>query len=114
MPLEELAIPPQYPSSPWSKKFLAPNEDSEILNPFQTTAFKMNAVVDAALQAVTRGKTAVGERGELVVYGLIQYTDGIARETYRTAFCYKHVDGPASFMGGFFVPCGPPIYNEYT
>jgi hypothetical protein len=114
MPIDKLAIPPQYPSAPWSKTLIAPNESFQILIPFQASEMKMDAVKDAALRAWEKGQTTLGERGEMVVYGLIQYTDGIAQDTYRTAFCYKHVRGPMSSMGGSFETCGPTIYNEYT
>ena len=107
-----LRVPPVYKHSPWNKRLLVKDEEWPIIEPFQTSQFRIPIQVEVAAREVIEGFR--GNRGELVVYGLIQYTDAIARDTYKTAFCYKHVPGPLSSMGGFFVTCGPAIYNQYS
>lgn len=51
---------------------------------------------------------------QLVVYGLIEYKDGVTNEIHKTAFCYRRKRDKLSDMGGHLVPCGPPAYNECT
>ena len=63
---------------------------------------------------LTLGQQPKRRGAALVIYGLIQYTDGVSNTTYTTAFCYRHLRERLSEMGGHLVACGPPIYNQYT
>jgi hypothetical protein len=51
---------------------------------------------------------------QLVIYGLLEYRDGVTDTIHRTAFCYRRKRDKLSDMGGHLVPCGPRTYNEYT
>jgi hypothetical protein len=105
---EKLPIPPEYEISDWNRRFLAPNDSMPIGATINPSDIRMKAITDAAVSGERGG------RGEMVVYGLIEYTDGISKDTYKTAFCYRHEKSLLSTMGGFFLPCGPRAYNDYT
>jgi hypothetical protein len=51
---------------------------------------------------------------QLVVYGLIEYRDGVTDTIHKTAFCYRRKREKMSDMGGHLVLCGPAAYNECT
>ena len=105
-PDSDLQIPPQYGESNRTKKFLAPRDSSLLGSPFKPSTTRLQTVEKRA---------AIGEhtKGDFVVYGLIEYSDGVSQEVRRTAFCYRHDKNTLS-EGGNLVPCGPPVYNEYT
>ena len=110
-PIADLKIPPVYlPQPDWQKRFLAPQDSFpvELINPWDETVKDLKAIV-------AFGDTPVNYRDLiLVAYGKIEYTDGISSKTYTTAFCYKHERVRLSQMGGYLIPCGPPVYNEYS
>lgn len=111
-PNDELPIPPDYGVGQGSKRFLAPKDSFPIWEPIDPSRFMLDTKIRPALEQATRGKVPAKQGSKFVLYGFIQYTDGIS--TYRTAFCYRlHRELPSD-MGGHLVPCGPPIYNEYT
>jgi hypothetical protein len=105
---EELPLPPSYANSKWNKQLLAPDEGWPIHEAFQATEARKTDMANAL------EKGDIGGHGELVIYGFIEYRDGISKDSYRTAFCYRHVKGPFESMGGLFVFSGPPVYNDYT
>jgi hypothetical protein len=51
---------------------------------------------------------------QLVVYGVIDYTDGVTETVHQTAFCYRRKRDKMSDMGGHLVLCGPSAYNKHT
>lgn len=106
-PDKDLPSTPDYAASAWNKRFLAPNDSIPIGNPIYPADIKMGTVINAALD---------GQRvkGDLVVYGLIEYNDGVSERGYRTAFCYRYEKMPLSSMGGHLLSCGPNAYNEYA
>ena len=107
-PDSDLPTPPDYgTSAAWNKRFLAPNDSLPIGDPIYPSDIKMGTVINAALE---------GQRvkGDLVVYGLIEYNDRVSEKGYRTAFCYRYEKMPLSSMGGHLLTSGPAIYNEYT
>jgi hypothetical protein len=53
-------------------------------------------------------------KSQLVIYGLIEYKDGVTETVHKTAFCFRRKRDKGSDMGGHLVTCGPPAYNEYT
>jgi hypothetical protein len=107
-PDEQLPTPPDYGTSEWSRRFLAPNDSLSIGDPIAPSDTKMKEIITGAFRGEQTG------RGDLVAYGLIEYSDGISEKPYRTAFCYRHEQGALSSMGGHLVLCGPTVYNEYT
>jgi hypothetical protein len=106
-PDKDLPIPPDYGTSEWNRIFLAPNDSIPIGECIYPSDIMLNKIIEAA----SRGEKA---QSELVIYGLIEYSDGVSDVTYRTAYCYRHERGALSTMGGHMVLCGPSTYNEYS
>jgi hypothetical protein len=106
-PDQNLPVPPSYEITDWEKVFLAPNEKESIPIGHLDNPGKLKAKISE--KSVNEG-TGI-KKGDLVAFGLIEYTDGISPKPYRTAFCLKYERGLA---GGQLIPCGPPVYNEYT
>jgi hypothetical protein len=104
-PDTELPIPPKYGEPNKSRRFIAPR-DSFVVGDFNPHVTRMNAIVERA----GGGKTTQSDLS-LVVYGVVEYEDGISAKSYKTAFCYRH---ERDWIRGSLVPCGPFIYNEYT
>jgi len=107
-PDKTLPIPPDYGTDEWRKRFLAPHDSF----PISAEIYPSNMKLTISAQSADRGKGL--RHGELVTYGLIEYSDGISTSAYKTAFCYRHEKGLLSSMGGHFVPCGPEVYNSYS
>lgn len=105
-PDEELPVPPRYGASNFIKRFLAPADSLPIGPPFHPHTVRREIVEVSA----PKGEHT---QGEIVVYGLIEYSDGVSRNAFRSAFCYRHDHAPASITGNL-VPCGPRVYNEYS
>jgi hypothetical protein len=105
-PDEDMPIPPQYGASSPTKRFLAPTDSLPIGHPFHPHNVRLRIMAER----LQKGETT---QGDLVVYGLIEYSDGVSTSTFRTAFCYRHDHAPASITGSL-VPCGPREYNDYT
>jgi hypothetical protein len=105
-PDKELPLPPHYEASDWNKRFLAPHDSLPIDSAFHPHTARLGIVAERYEQ----GKHT---KGELVVYGLIEYSDGVSRDAFRTAFCYRHDHTPTSITGDL-VPCGPREYNDYS
>ena len=113
-PAEQLPIPPNYGRGQWSKRFLAPRDSFPIGGPIDPSRHRIDIATQAIIEQ--REKRGIAEKrgAVLVVYGLIQYTDGVSNTTYTTTFCYGHQRQRLSEMGGHLFTCGPPIYNQYT
>jgi hypothetical protein len=106
-PEKDLPIQPDYGTWDWERRFLAPQDSLPIGKIIYPSKMRMetHSVAIAKHERV---------KNELVVYGLIEYTDGISSKNYRTAFCYRHEKLPPSSMGGHMLICGLSVYNEYT
>jgi hypothetical protein len=109
VPEQDLPVPPEYGTWEWDKKFLAPRDSFPIRDPINPWDARLQFVTERAMQGVGTPNGL-----ELVIYGLIEYTDGVSEKTYVTAFCYRRERSLLSQMGGSLVPCGPRVYNEYT
>jgi len=107
-PDKNLPIPPDYGTWEWERKFLAPNDSLPISKTIYPSKIRMEMISEAEV----KGEHA--NTGELVAYGLIEYTDGISETAYKTAFCYRHEKFPLSSMGGHFLLCGPRVYNLHA
>lgn len=97
-PDRELPVVPEYGEFDWDARFILPRHKfflGDEINPWSE-----------------RRVTPVGL--QLVVYGLIEYRDGITDEVHRTAYCYRRKRDKLSDMGGHLVPCGPAAYNQCT
>jgi len=106
---QTLPIPPEYGVWDWDKTFLAPKDGiplGDLIDPWQ--------VYKAGLGRIIEEGRSISKDSFIVVYGLIEYSDGIAPKTYKTAFCYSLKRELPSDMGGTLIPCGPPEYNAYT
>jgi hypothetical protein len=109
-PDEELPTPPNYGTWEWDKQFLAPRDSLPLRDPINPWELKMKSIgetIDAEDRAPKPGQI-------LVIYGLLQYTDGVSERPYQTAFCYRLKRGLLSDMGGKLIRYGPRVYNEYT
>jgi hypothetical protein len=110
-PAKQLPLPPNYGTWTWDKQFLAPRDSVPLRSPIDPYKLKMDGIV----KAVERGETDSRSHLILVVYGQIQYTDGIAKENYKTPFCYRLERDLPSHMGGKLIPYyGPHQYSKYT
>lgn len=108
-PDKELSVPPDYGVWEWDTRFLAPKDSFPMRDAIEPWSERINFVTPRATQGIpTPGKS------QLVIYGLLEYRDGVTDTIHRTAFCYRRKRDNFSEMGGHLVPCGPPIYNEYT
>jgi hypothetical protein len=107
-PDKDLPIPPNYGTWQWERRFLPPNDSL----PLGRVIYPSKLRIDMISEAATRGEHA--PKGELVAYGLLEYTDAISGVTYKTAFCYRHDRLAPSSMGGHFMVCGPQDYNLYV
>jgi hypothetical protein len=108
-PNNELTVPPDYGTWEWDERFLAPRERLPMREAIEPWSARVNFVTPRAIQGVpTPGKS------QLVVYGLLEYRDGVTETIHRTAFCYRRKRDKLSDMGGHLVSCGPRVYNEYT
>jgi hypothetical protein len=107
-PEKELPVPPDYGTWEWDRRFLAPKDSFPIQNPIDPWDTKLRFVTDRALQGIP------SPQDQLVIYGIIEYTDGVSEQTYTTAYCYRRERSLLSQMGGHLVPCGPRAYNEYS
>jgi hypothetical protein len=105
-PDKGLPIQPDYGTWDWERRFLAPRDSL----PIGKTIYPSKMRMETHSAAIAKGEPV---KEELVVYGLIEYTDGVSGKSYRTAFCYRHEKMPPSSMGGRMVICGPSVYNEY-
>jgi hypothetical protein len=105
-PDSNLRIPPEYGPSEWNRTFLPPKDSLPVGALFHPSDQDFRIAIDRAQK---------GERtkGEDVVYGLIEYGDGISRERYRTAFCFRYERSHLEPIGRL-IRCGPAVYNEYT
>lgn len=107
---EGLPTPPNYGKWDWDKRFLAPRDSMpmrDIVNPREVN------IADISERWQNNAASLPADR-ILVIYGLIQYTDGISPTPYKTAYCYRLNREKMSDMGGFLVPFGPSEYNAYT
>lgn len=112
---DDLPIPPDYGTGQWSKRFLAPNTEFPLAASIDPANYALSERTRSVIAQVEQGKPLPKRQGSvLVIYGLIQYTDGVANTTYKTPFCYCHNREFPSEIGGLMVLCGPPIYNEYS
>ena len=105
-PDTDLPVPPKYQNREWQKKFLGPTERWDIGRLPDSNKTK------AVTRLRRKEETEQLPEGDLIVYGMLEYSDGVSTKTYKTAFCYRHLQ--KGLPGGQLEPCGPPIYNEYT
>ena len=105
---DELPIPPNYGVWEWDKRFLAPNDSTPLRQSINPTQIKK----EMAIKSLEDG--TVMPEGQVVVYGLVEYTDGITDAPYRTAYSYRLQRVALSDMGGKLVIAGPRVYNEYS
>jgi hypothetical protein len=109
-PEKDMQVPPIYGvDSLRDKTFIGPR-DSFPLGLVDPWSDDTKAMRDAAASRLNANREAL----KLVVYGLIEYTDGISPQTYKTPFCYRHYRHLLSDMEGYLPMCGPPEYNQYT
>ena len=103
-----LPVPPNYGNWDWDMKFLAPGDSLPIREAIAPLTKMIEITADSSLPVKSSTDS------DLVAYGLIEYTDGISKEPYRTAFCYRYERNSLSeTIGGRFVLGGPSAYNEY-
>jgi hypothetical protein len=107
-PEKELPVPPDYGTWDWDKRFLAPRDSFLIRDPIDPRDQRLQYVTGRALEGIP------SPQDQLVIYGLIEYTDGVSEKSYTTAYCYRRERSKLSDMGGYLVPCGPRVYNEYA
>lgn len=106
---KELPVPPDYGKWDWDARFLAPGERFPMRDAMEPWSQRLNFVTPRAMEGIpTPGKP------QLVIYGLLEYGDGVTETIHKTAFCYRRKRDKFSDMGGHLVPGGPPVYNEYT
>jgi hypothetical protein len=110
VPEQNLPIPPDYGTWGWNRRFLAPKDSFAIGQLIDPSSLIRQAI---AAEWESEQKESDG-RLTLVVYGLIEYSDGVSPTLYKTAFCYRHSRDKLSEMGGSFIPFGPAVYNEYN
>jgi hypothetical protein len=108
-PEKELPVPPDYGDWEWDKRFLAPRDSFPIREPIEPWATKLDFVTERAMQGIPSAS-----KSQLVIYGLIEYGNGVTKTIHKTAFCFRRKREKLSDMGGHLVTCGPPSYNEYT
>jgi hypothetical protein len=107
---EGLPMPPNYGQWNWDKRFLAPRDSMpmrDLINPWEINMTDIR-------EGWQNNATSLPADRILVIYGLIQYTDGISATPHKTAYCYQLNREKMSDMGGFLVPYGPSEYNAYT
>jgi hypothetical protein len=51
---------------------------------------------------------------QAVVYGQVEYLDGITHDRQTSRYCFRFEREPFSNIGGSIEPCGPPEYNLCT
>jgi len=106
---QSLPVPPIYGDWEWDNTFLAPQDSiplRDAVNPWE--AYK------ATLNQAIAEHTPMPKNNYVVVYGVIEYGDGISRQAYKTAYCYTLKRDKPSHMGGTLIRYGPPEYNAYT
>jgi hypothetical protein len=105
-----LQIPPNYGTN-WTRQrqFVGPKDSIPLRDVIDPYELQMADI----LKVAERGKTSRGNP-ILVIYGLVEYTDGVTKENYRTPFCYRLERDLPSHMGGKLVPYGSPDYLLYT
>lgn len=103
-----LPLPPDYGTGEWERKFLAPRDSLLVTKTFEPSRMKLE------ISAKSVDKEGRIKNGELIVYGLIEYSDGVSSTVYRTPFCFRHEKMALSTMGGHLFRCGPRVYNEYN
>jgi hypothetical protein len=101
-PNVELPAKPMYRSREWDTHLLLPKHEIPI-------GEKIDPWADEVIQSIPRAP-----KMQLVVYGIIDYTDGTTEEIHQTAFCYRRKRDKLSDMGGHLVLCGPSAYNKHT
>ncbi|MGA2437453.1 MAG: hypothetical protein ABSF57_02935 [Acidobacteriaceae bacterium] len=106
---KNLPIPPVYDGLYAVEGYLIPQ--GEILvasyDPFQPGHM---------VQRITVSKTDnIGvHEVQAVVYGQVEYLDGITHDRQTSRYCFRFEREPFSNIGGSIEPCGPPEYNLCT
>jgi hypothetical protein len=109
LPDEDLSVPPEYAKASQDQIFLAPKAPFVIgtVDPYSTdNQNRRNA--KASLDNCNR------EALRLVAYGCIEYSDGVSKDTHKTAFCYMLATGELHGPGGSMIICGPREYTLYS
>ena len=106
-PEKDPIVPPDYGKAVGAQNFIGPNIDS---NGFWTV--DPNDDFSVMNRGISAGNAGVPpEDMKLVVWGLIEYGDGVSAKTYETAFCYRYRRTPTEIK---LVMSGPKEYNRYT
>jgi hypothetical protein len=104
-----LPIPPEYGVWEWDNRFLAPKDSI----PLRDAVKPWEAYKTALREVIANGGT-MPKDSYVIVYGIIEYSDGVSGQVYKTAYCYTLKRNKLSDMGGTLIPIGPPEYNAYT
>jgi hypothetical protein len=105
----KLPLPPEFGDKDSSQRFIGPSCESTPLLTVDPWSDRLK---------MTRGiaETSTGvywEKLVLIVFGCIEYSDGVSDKSYTTVFCYRH-DQEFLQSGGTLEMCGPKEYNRYT
>ena len=101
-PNMELPAKPVYKAREWDTCLLLPKHDIPIEGKIDPWAYDVMQSLPGP------------PKMQLVVYGIINYTDGATEDIHQTAFCYRRKRDKLSDMGGHLVLCGPSAYNKHT
>jgi hypothetical protein len=101
-PDQDLPTPPKYGESLLSDDRLIEgggNSDIMIFRPYSTANKERFLEVPGSI---------------IVVFGIVEYLDGLSDEIKETRFAFEHLKEPFHLLGGQVRCCGPAEYNHWT
>jgi hypothetical protein len=103
---KSLPTPPVYTGLYALESYLIP--DGEIL----VASFNPSEPGQATQRAAVSKADNVGFHDvQALVYGQVEYLDGISHDRQTSRYCFRFQREPFSNIGGSIEPCGPPEYN---
>jgi hypothetical protein len=104
-----LPVPPVYEGNYALENYLIPEGEIliAIFSPTQTGHWTKR-------MEVSNAQNVALDEVQAVIYGQVEYTDGISHDRQSSRYCFRFERRPFSNIGGSIESCGPPEYNLCT